>query len=47
MPNLEKLDISKLTTFNQIELAKELKDMIDNDQRLKLSFEHIKELIIF
>ncbi len=47
MPNLETLDISKLTSFNQMELAKELKDRIDNDQRLKPSFEHIKELIIF
>jgi len=47
IPNLRKLNISNLTTFNKIELAKELKDMIDNDERLKSSFDHINELIIF
>ncbi len=47
IPNLRKLDISNLTTFNKTELAKELKDMIDDDGRLKPSFDHIKELIIF
>jgi hypothetical protein len=47
IPNLQKLNISNLTTFNKIELAKELKDMIDNDERLKSSFDHINELIIF
>jgi hypothetical protein len=47
MPNLRKLDISNLTTFNKTELAKELRDMIDDDQRLKPTFDHINELIIF
>ncbi len=47
MPNLRKLDISNLTTFNKTELAKELRDMIDDDERLKPSFDHINELIIF
>jgi hypothetical protein len=46
-PNLQILDISILNTFDKIELAKELSDMIDNDQRLKPSFEHINQLIIF
>ena len=47
IPNLEVLDISNLTTFNKTELAKELSDMIDDDQRLKPSFEHINKLFIF
>jgi hypothetical protein len=46
-PNLQVLDISNLTTFNKIELAKELGDMINDDQRLKPSFEHINKLFIF
>lgn len=47
MPNLQQLDISKLTTFNQKELVNGLKDRIDNDQRLQLNFDHINELIVF
>jgi hypothetical protein len=46
-PNLRKLDISKLTVFNKLELAKELNDMIDSDKRLEPNFNHINELIIF
>ncbi len=46
-PNLKKLDISNLTTFDKIELAKELSDRINDYQCLKKSFNHIKELIIF
>lgn len=46
-PNLETLNISNLITFNKIELAKELNDMIDEHKHLKEKFSRIKRLIIF
>ena len=47
MPNLQDLDISKLTIFNKTELAKGLKDMINKHQRLQTSFDHLNRLILF
>jgi hypothetical protein len=46
MPNLEKLDISNLTTFNQKELSCGLKERIDKNERLQTNFDHINELIV-
>ncbi|CAF4332559.1 unnamed protein product, partial [Adineta steineri] len=45
--NLKILDISNLTTFNKLELPKELNDMINNEKCLQSSFDRINKLIIF
>ncbi|CAF1463855.1 unnamed protein product, partial [Adineta steineri] len=45
--NLKILDISNLTTFNKLELPKELNDMIINEKCLQSSFNRINKLIIF
>ncbi|CAF3647977.1 unnamed protein product [Adineta steineri] len=45
--NLKILDISNLTTFNKLELPKELNDMITNEKCLQSSFNRINKLIIF
>ncbi|CAF1139255.1 unnamed protein product [Rotaria sp. Silwood1] len=45
--NLTSLDISNLTTFDKIELAEELRQMMNDDKRLKPNFNHIKVLYIF
>ncbi|CAF4010844.1 unnamed protein product [Rotaria sordida] len=45
--NLIRLDISNLTTFNKMELAEELRNMMNDDTRLKPKFDRIKVLYIF
>lgn len=46
-PNLRRLDLVNFTIFNKIELAKELSDMLDENDRLKSIFDHIERMIIF
>ncbi|CAF0966992.1 unnamed protein product [Didymodactylos carnosus] len=43
-PNLEILNISNLTTFNKIELAKQFNDQLNNDQRLQSILAQIQRL---